>query len=229
MNRLFVFGCSYSSVYDELVLGDPSIKAYSEYRGGNLPKTWSELLADDYGYELINEAGWGICNYTIFERFCKQIPNIKTGDVVIIGWTETSRYRLYNDQLDRYEDLGAWSKEDRSILDNISQNTMDEILINRSFEAWSNEVRSWIVAIEKLSELIGFKVLNWTFFEYLAEIGVADDLEGIQTITHETNGEIKNEHIGEQGHVTQCEYFKKRLDGTYEKNISVAEEQDSGL
>lgn len=210
MSKLYVFGCSYSAVHNMHLLNNPSMKKYYEFRGGNFPPTWSELLAKKTGLELVNLAEWGSDNYTIFERFCDISDKITSNDVVIIGWSQTLRYRLYSESLKSLSSLNVWDINKNENFSDISKQTINEILINRDNQLWVNEVYNWIKLIKQLSNLNGFKLYNWSFFPEFPEMYIIDDvLEfGAKYISHETKGYVDDQHFGEIGHQVQAQHFE---------------------
>lgn len=212
MSTLYVFGCSYSGLYDDTILWDPEIKKYYDFRGGNFPLTWSELLAKELNLNLVNTARWGADNYEIFEKFCIESNQIKEGDVVLIGWTGINRFRLYSDNSQKLNSVNIWTKLGNNF-ENISQKTIDEVSVNRTNKKWADEIRNWMLLINRFSEMGNFKVINWTFFNDIYEIDILNYLldSGGEYITHETNGLIINEHMGEKGHIRQCEHFKSLI------------------
>lgn len=210
MSKLYVFGCSYSAVHNIHLLNNPTMKKYHEFRGGNFPPTWSELLAKKMGLELVNLAEWGSDNYTIFERFCEVSDKITPNDVVIIGWSQTLRYRLYCESLNSLSSLNVWDINRNENFSDISKQTINEILINRDNPLWVNEVHNWIKLIKQLSNLNGFKLYNWSFFSDFPEMYIIDDVLdfGAKYISHETNGYVDDQHFGELGHQMQAQYFE---------------------
>lgn len=221
MNKLYIFGCSHSALYNDIVLTDPDMKKYYEYRGGNFPLTWSELLAQNLKLELVNTAVWGLDNYRIFEAFCNKVQQIEKGDVVIIGWSGVSRFSLYSEKCNALSSINAWTTSIDtawttgidSEFANISEQTVNEILVNRDNPRWVEEVYSWMKVIEKLSKLIGFKVYFWSFFEEFSKLCIINDIIklGGEHIITETNNEVVNYHLGEKGHVIQFQYIMTML------------------
>ena len=221
MEKLFVFGCSHSALYDSNVLKNPDMKKYYEYRGKNFPPTWSELIARNLKLELVNVAKWGLDNYRIFETFCDKVQEIKKGDTVIIGWSSVSRFSLYSEMFDILLSVNAWSTDINKEFTDISKQTVDELLINRNNPRWSEEVYSWMKVIEKLANLIGFKIYFWSFFDELPELCIIHDILklGGENIITETNNEVVNYHLGEIGHVVQSQYIMTTLKKKYKQLI----------
>ena len=222
MSKLFVFGCSFSGLHDSGLLNNPDMKKYYNFRGGNFPLTWSELLANDLGVELHNKALWGLDNYSIYEKFCIELNQIKKDDIVIIGWSGVNRFRLYSEIFNELVSVNIWSTNQNFEFKDVSKQTFEEIIVNRDNHRWVLEVYNWMTTINKLSEAIGFKLHYWSFFKEFHDLYIADKLllNGAEYITMETNGEIHNDHFGEIGHKVQCEYFKKIILNPKTKNIT---------
>ncbi len=210
MGKLYVFGCSFSSVFGEKSLFNPGMKKYYEFRGGNFPLTWSEILSEDLGLELVNTAQNGFDNYSIFENFCKLSDKITSEDIVIIGWSHVFRFRLYSKSKNQLRSVNVWQTNKNFDLSEISQQTLDEVLINRDSQLWIDEVYNWMKLINHLSKLVKFKLYYWSFFVEFPEYYIINELLnlGAKYISHETNGEVGDNHFGEKGHQVQAEYFK---------------------
>jgi hypothetical protein len=210
MGKLYVFGCSFSSVFSEKSLFNPDMKKYYEFRGGNFPSTWSEILSEDLGLELVNTAQNGFDNYSIFENFCKLSDKITSEDIVIIGWSQVFRFRLYSKSKNQLRSVNVWQTNKNFDLSEISQQTLDEVLVNRDNQLWIDEVYNWMKLINHLSKLVKFKLYYWSFFVEFPEYYIINELLnlGAKYISHETNGEVGDNHFGEKGHQVQAEYFK---------------------
>ncbi len=222
MPTLWVFGDSYSHIYDNTI--DRRYKFYREYRKGILPKTWSELLASKLNVKLRNCAHSGSSNYAIFQWFCDYCQAIKPDDIVIIGWSFKERFRLVNHYTGRFECIRPNSiqiTQTKEFLKDISLSTIDEILLNRTESEWKCEIYSWESLINLLASKIGFNIFYWTFDDTIHKKnyigGDTDSLmqtllsNGANTITIETNGVVKDEHFSEQGHIIQSDYFYEFL------------------
>jgi hypothetical protein len=210
MGKLYVFGCSFSTVFNEKSLFNSDMKKYYDLRGGNFPLTWSEILSEDLGLELVNTAQNGFDNYSIFENFCKLSDKITSEDIVIIGWSHVFRFRLYSKSKNQLRSVNVWQTNKNIDLSEISQQTLDEILVNRDNKLWIDEVYNWMKVINHLSKLVKFKLYYWSFFVEFPEFYIINELLdlGAKYISHETNGEVRDTHFGEKGHKVQAEYFK---------------------
>ena len=143
--------------------------------------------------EYINHSIGGADNYEIFERFCNCSPLIKDNDIVIFGWSSILRFRLvtkderwipmvphYNNYLDCFND--------------ISEQTVNEMLANRMSEKYLEEVNSWITFIN----LQKFKSIHWSPFGDHNNSKFKQIIEP-ETITQTTNGDIIDGHFSEIG------------------------------
>ena len=66
MSNIYVFGCSHTEIFKEDASDE--YKRYKEYKGGVFPKTWSELLSEKMGYNLINLGEGASGNEHIFHK-----------------------------------------------------------------------------------------------------------------------------------------------------------------
>jgi hypothetical protein len=218
MNKLWIFGDNNSAVFGKTK--ERRFKYYKEYRGGNFPKTWSELLSKELGFTLRNMAIGGVSNYDIFDMFCKCSEQIKKDDIVIIGWSYTQTFRLFNENSNgfisiRNNQFKEYEVNIPNMLNGIDKNTIDSILNNRTNTQWTNEVYNWETIINLLSKLIGFKIVYWTFDSslnkphYLSTNDFREDLikMGAEDFTMETNKILVDNNFGERGHLIQFQYF----------------------
>lgn len=223
MDTLWVFGDSFSHVQSDSV--ERRYKSYREFHNGILPKTWSELLAEEIKFKLRNCAQRGSSNYDIFQWFCNYCQIIEPNDIVIIGWSFKERFRLINHNTGQFESIRPNSikiTETKEFLTNISLTTINEILFNRTESEWISEIYSWESLVTYLSTVIGFKVFYWSFDDTIHREnyigGDTDSLyqtlieSGAETIEIETNGIVKDIHFGKKGHQIQFEYFNDFLE-----------------
>jgi hypothetical protein len=210
-NTLYVIGDSFSAKYNHNVNIDSNYNRYRIYKGGELPKTWSELLSEELNLNLVNLASGGNSNGQIIDDFCKISTEISKNDLLFIGWTDTMRFRLYSEINKTFvkTNLNDWDE----YLPNISKNTIEEIRLNRSDDYWTNEIYSWENVIKRLSKLVGFKLYIWSFFTQFPDYNILQTLldMGATRISEETNGLINDNHFGEKGHQIQFEYFIDKI------------------
>jgi hypothetical protein len=191
---------------------------YYEYKNNTFPPIWPDLLSVKLGVSLNNYAIGGISNDEIFSIFCQNINKIKCGDIVIIGWSFKERFRIIDDNTGNF--IGILPNNNVK-LKNISTQTINEILINRGNQLWVDEVLNREKLIRHYLDLIGAKVITWSFDNSFPDgIFIYDILFnlGAETIAMETNNKINDNHMGEIGHLRQSEYFFNKLNEQSKKH-----------
>lgn len=229
MNTLHVFGDSYTENYKDAILkfqdAGNTYQQFKDYRGGNLPDNWSEIVANKLNFNL-NNYGWGGAgNDEIFDRVCEHSHDFKKGDVVIVGWSFHNRFRwsYFNEHLKR----DVWTHVlPSSYTDVVSEQTTDEIILNRDSVLYRNQIENFENILITLSNSIGFECYFWTFDEYFFNpkykknhicvngteslIGEILKLGGLQ-IVEETNGIVKDSHWGESGQTIMGDIFYRSI------------------
>jgi hypothetical protein len=190
MSSVWTFGDSFTEGFKS---EDSWAKTYVEWKG-YVPLTYGEIISNKLNYEIINLGKSGFDNYSIFETFCKNIKKIKDNDIVIIGWSDVGRFRLSNEN-EEWKRLLPNTFDGTNKLNNISQNTIDEILVNRLSNLYVEEVNSWIELIKMSSN--NFKVINWSTFNKGEINGIF--VKGVEKIKSETKGVIDDGHFSENG------------------------------
>jgi lysophospholipase L1-like esterase len=198
MNTVWTFGDSLTERYN------PNFdwsKKYIEWKGYR-PKVHGDFLSEMLNYELKNLGMGGSDNYTIFETFCKNINEIKVGDIVIIGWSDVGRFRLSNKNghwlsiIPNHSNVSSYAKH-------ITESTVNEILVNRTADIYVDEVNNWINLIKK--SLNGVKLVNWSTFNFGKINGIFIHNTIIETISKETNNEVEDQHFSEKGQMKLAE------------------------
>jgi hypothetical protein len=224
MNRLWVFGDNSSSIFGRTK--ERRFEYYKNYRNGNFPISWSELLSNELNFKLNNYAIAGQSNYDVFEWFCKTSTNLQENDVVIIGWSYVERFRLYDEFSKDYVTIRPNALKYSNTLDflnGVSLDTINETLNNRRNNGWYEEIGSWEILINEYCKLKNCSVFYWTFDERLNKSyyigGSCIDFRehlisiGAEDITTETNGKLIDNNFGEVGHQIQSQYFLNYLNG----------------
>lgn len=222
MNKLWIFGDNNSAIFGKTK--ERRFKYYKEYRNGQFPKTWSELLSKELGFTLRNMAIGGVSNYDIFDMFCKCVEQIKKDDLVVIGWSYIQSFRLVDENTNRFisvrnNQLIVENINNPTFLNGISIDVVNSILNNRTNTEWLCEVYNWETIINLLSKLIEFKIIYWTFDTnlnksyYASTNNFRQDLikQGAEDITLETNGKLIDDNFGEKGHLFQFKYFLNHI------------------
>lgn len=241
MRTLWTFGCSFTADY--YPVDNPLIKTkyddYKKWKGGTLPKIWPTLLSEKLNYELKNKGWGGDSNYGIVFKFLEVCEQIKKDDIVIFGWTHVARFQAANFLINSFQQILPSIYEYPET--NLSQNTIKEILLNRTHNLWITELHHWIKFINLYLTNIESHVYHWTsddnIFNKKTEIVndeqfivVQDpnfsfndnimsyishvnriDFKEMSKIIHETNGQVDDQHFGEYGHIHQSEYFYNHI------------------
>jgi hypothetical protein len=242
MHTLHAFGCSFTLSNREYSRGteDQSpIPEQHKYLGrlGYAPDIWSEALAKKIGFKIANHGKGGSSNPAIFERVCKNSPNFNKGDIVIIQWSNSCRFRWADPNGEG--PVEGW----HNILPGVSELTtpgaeritLEETLINRDSDLYVKEVHYWTQLVYELSRLKGFELYIWSIDNRLAtapewlptSIFLGWDIysklvwnkewpkwlsnKGYTTIRMETGGQIPDDHPSEQGHASMAEIFYKHI------------------
>ena len=172
MNTLHLFGDSFTEGHN-VDLSYPNYKIWKEWRGGNLPKTWAELLSDKMGMEMNMKAIGGMSNPEIFQSICKESHKFKKDDIAIINWAFMDRFRWATNYLNLEGEQGydingkpiyCWKrlsshKEDGKI---ISESTRNEIALNRTHPLHLEEIYDFENIIDTLCKNIDCDVYYWT-------------------------------------------------------------------
>jgi len=190
MNTVWTFGDSLTEGFRS---NNPWAKKYVEWKG-YIPLTYGEIISKKLNYKLINLGKGGSDNNTIFESFIKKINNIKDGDIVIIGWSDIGRFRLATKNNEWCSFVPNFDYNMKN-MENISNQTIMEVCVNRLSDVYISEVNIWINFLKKTIK--NFKVINWSAFNQGKINGIF--LFDLEQITNETNGVIKDFHFSEKG------------------------------
>lgn len=206
MKSIWIFGDSFSASYKPDVFSNIDWRNNYVLWKGYAPKVYGEILANHLNMKLINKAVGGNDNYTIFQTFCDNAEYIEKDDIVIIGWTSYFRFRLANKN--NWQQILPWHKSE---IEGISNQTIDEILLNReSSKKYVEEINSWIKLINlylKNNKIIHW---NWDGLAYSTKIK-GYHLNKFESIYTETNGEIEDGHFSENGQLKLSEFFLDKI------------------
>ena len=184
---IWVFGDSFSEKFSKNI--DWS-NQYINYKG-YIPKVYSDLISDELQIKSINNARGGSDNYSIFESIWDCAEDIKDDDIIIIGWSSPVRFRLYNTLKKDWQSLIPNFNHNELKECNISENTYNEIVVNRTDIFYEKELAKIVKFIN-----FTFKTQKIIYFRW-------DDmgrLKKYSTISEETKKSILNEHYSEEGH-----------------------------
>jgi hypothetical protein len=229
MPILHIFGCSLSSSYESFLRN--KLNDYLKFHNQSLPKIWGEILSEKLGYKLNNLSEPSSGNDSIFHKYIDAIDNIKSGDMVIVGWSNLSRFRWISEN--------KWTKKTPSMgmgSDRFtSQQTIDEILINRSHKLREFEVYDYEKIINILNTLNNVETYFWSSDERIINnlpdniritkkylIGdlinninpsILSLMYGYQKsiIKNETDGLIDDNHFSGEGQIILANLFHQHI------------------
>lgn len=194
MNKLWVFGDSFSSLIDFHNLQNENVKRYLTIKNIDRYQTWSEILALQLNFELKNFSFGGKSNYQIFFDVCDNIEKFSKNDILIVGWALLGKFIIVdNNHFIDIHPNGVYNNYQ------IENNCIQKIIDNRKNELWVYEVRKWEKIISEMSKYKGFKIIFWSGEEDLLK-NKSIDISTCPTISNETNGFIPDTHLGCVGH-----------------------------
>jgi hypothetical protein len=215
MKSLWVFGDSFSATNKRNDI-ERWRRLYVKWKGYT-PKVWCEFLNESLQLKLHNLSISAIDNYTILDTIISALEKIKENDIVIVGWSNTLRFRLV-DRYNKFNTIRPSELNTHSTLndtyeyDLISINTINELLINRDTDLYQHELNGFIKIINK--SINTKNIIHWSPFQSsqpLLNIHRIDNLSNLELIKDETNNEINDKHYSENGHKDLAEYFYKIL------------------
>lgn len=200
MKKLWTFGDSFTEDYKEF---HGWSKKYIEFKG-YVPKNYTEILAEMLDAEYENNGHGGFDNYSIFDTICENSERFNPGDIVVINWSDTLRFRLAGDDNQWAPFVPSTINFDDVPTTNISKRTFEEIIVNREHYLYQMEINNWIKLLNSLMRG-KFYIVHWTPFD-LKYIDAHSFMIG-ETIFKETKGEIIDYHYNERGQVLLAGYL----------------------
>lgn len=207
---IWVFGDSFSTIWEKMYgLGIE----YKEYKGYQ-PKIFSHYLSTMLDTNVTQLGCGGTDNNTIFDSIITNIDSINTGDIVIIGWTDPSRFRL--EKNNKWTTIRNLELESHKFID---INTLEQIRINRMSRLYWDEIVNWSKLLSNIFNLKEVKVIFWSPFVLCTDIHLKKQLLPkdwyigtlLNRLHDETNGIINDAHFSEIGHKELADIFYNKL------------------
>jgi len=161
MRTLHLFGDSFTQGH---LLDDtfPMYHKWREYRGGDLPPCWGDLLSNKLGMKMKNCAVAGMSNSEIFQTFCRHSNDFEKGDIVIVNWAYPQRFRwaYYNRSQNTYQ----WKRLSANPEDGIyiSESTRQDIAVNKTLPPHIEEIYEQEKLMKEFSNAKGFRLFLWS-------------------------------------------------------------------
>lgn len=203
--KLWIFGDSYSIPWRFPTKNDKPPKflhlSYVKWyfdNYGKMPIHFSDVISEYFGIDennVINKSIGGSCNYTILETIGNNISNISKDDVVVIGWSEVSRFRVF----ERHKNKTVYFTNYPSY-EPLSKDTKKQMVLRNNQQSY-NEIRSWQNILKRT---LPTNTIFWTPFTYNKKykIPFLHFNKSFINIEQETNGEIVDGHYGSDVHQT---------------------------
>ena len=170
MRTLHLFGDSYTQGH---LLDDsfPQYPKWKEFRGGNLPLCWGDLLSNKLGMKMNNHAIAGMSNVEIFQSVCRHSNEFEKGDMVIINWTYPERFRwaYYYDKQNLYQWKRLSANPENG--EYISESTRMDIAVNKTLPPYIEDVYEQEKLLVEFSKSTGFQLFFWS-----ADIDIINNL-----------------------------------------------------
>jgi hypothetical protein len=211
MNKLWVFGDSFSEPFSKINPMQWKMD-YINWKG-YIPKYYGEIASDKLQLKHINLAIGGADNYTILDSIVSVLNAINTNDIVIIGWSQTTRFRVVT-KTNYFHTIIPTSLNTaiKSKKIELSDSTLVEMAVNRDTLLYIDELNNYI-------KLLNFafpknKIIHWSPFRQDEQglLTTQPSLKGLQVVSNETNGVIDDYHFSEDAHFELAEKFIDIID-----------------
>lgn len=210
-NNLWIFGDSFSNFF---TLTQPE---YVNFKNRYV-KCYGELISEKLDLNLELKSSGGYSNESIFFSIINDLENIKKDDVVIINWTETSRFRLLNNN-NHFMDFNIHgvNNYEEQFINNISKKTLEEIIIHRTEKNYGRDLNDYIKIIDRA--FIDNKIIHWSWVNYENKMPLSIDYIEMETIKEDTDGVINDFHYSEKSHVILSKNLINLINGNTRKFV----------
>jgi muramoyltetrapeptide carboxypeptidase LdcA involved in peptidoglycan recycling len=180
------------------------IDRYFEYKGRDI-KLYHDLLSDHFNKPITNLSKGGTCNESILVEFMKIYPLLKSNDVIVLGWTDITRFPTVT-----YDNRWSSSIHGDSLL---SKQALDEVKVMRTHDLFKKRLLDILDFIDILIPK-DITIIHWTWTPNGPWLNP-------YTIKYETNGEIDDNHYSELGHIYLFDKMIKELEVTNRVRINL--------
>lgn len=178
-------------------------------------KTFSNLLSEFYGAEERNYGLAGKCNNAIIKRITDFLPEIKSGDIVILSNTSPLRDLVPTHTKSDLTSQKLFSSNIHPESIGYIDNEIDELLIQYCFKvkepyipAWNHHYRSIFINFVNYFQSINCTCIFWDYSAWSEE-----EEEGMkfENIYQATSSKILDMHWSYRGHKDAFEWIKKGI------------------
>ena len=213
MRKLFVFGDSFSNSWERMVMYNKNFyqAIYAgEYYDVNkkYPNHFQDVIKQKFNLRSVENLGLnGVDNYTIMEQLGNHMHLIEKDDLVLIGWSDITRWR--------HIDINKWNLNylgdgefNQNPYNSIKKTSRKKIYkriqflekqsVMRNSSTCLEEVRSWQNIINRALN----NVIFWSpfFYDGLQNVPFIQRKPPTFTISEETKGKIIDNHWSGIGH-----------------------------
>ena len=224
MSTLHLFGDSFTEGH-KLDKSFPWYKVWKEWRGGDLPPVWHEILSEKLGMETNVKAIGGSSNQETFHTICENCDLFKKDDIVIINWSYMNRFRWAstfhdtdgNEVMYMGKPINTWVRMGANKNDHfkcyITESTQMEIAVKISEHPfYVDEIYNYEKIIDNLCKNIGCDVYYWSMDEKVINSLPKEKLNQKKYICNEYVGkyELSNNSLNWGHHFTIFREVYKR-------------------
>ena len=130
---------------------------YGEELPNPTTQSWSAVLADKLGYDLINRGKAGCGNSYIVKTAMKQVPKLKP-DLVLVAWTTCARIEVA-DEYGVYDISPGWNR--RFSKSYPHRNTLMKYIT--SYHNELHQYRGWLRSVALLQDFFKLRNVNYKF------------------------------------------------------------------
>jgi hypothetical protein len=217
MSKIWIFGDSHSEPFSK-VENMWWKRDYINWKG-YIPKYFGDYIFEDLNLIVKNNAIGGTDNHTIFESVVPFFNKIDDSDIIIIGWSNTIRFRVVN-KMGHFNTIRPLSIERVIKLNktepylDFSEESLREMVINRDNQNYITETNNFIKTFNFIFRKN--KIIHWSpFMQHekglLTTVNIPNNSE---TINDETNGSLPDFHYSESSHKIFSDIFLKEIKNT---------------
>jgi hypothetical protein len=206
MRKIWTFGDSFTQGFlPQFDPNNPWADNYCKWKGF-VPKVFGEILSAKFDLELRNIGKYGSCNDDIFQRFIEHADQIKPDDIVIVGWTYATRFKIATYEND-FMTISHIQEKQPAYTD-MGMNGINEMLYNRNkYSVYFKDVINYSKMIRMFCK--DCLVIFWNFDGYgsgwedpiLAEfVDLLIPHKNRHRIAEESS-EFSDRHYSELGHL----------------------------
>jgi hypothetical protein len=218
---LWIFGDSMSAPFSNAIKAK-WLNPYLQKLDTDRFHFWSEIVGEQLGMLVENHAVGGVDNSSIMEKFSQNADNLNNGDVVIVNWTNISRFRIPINTDFSYVVPNCIPPE---LLEHgiFTEEEIKKVIVSRNHPLFQVEVNMWSNLINEFCKLKNITTIFWGicdfqsyFFVHLYDL---NNIPGGLRIVDDFP-ELDDHHFSLNGHKIFAEKVIQRLQSNIEYTSS---------